>query len=216
MCSSDLGLYGDVILELDWSVGELVRVLKEKGIYHNTLFIFTSDNGPVLRAGGSSGPLRGQKAQTWEGGQRVPAVITWPDYIPPNSVSDDVVTTLDLLPTFASIAGSKLPDQAMLDGRDVTELLIKPNQYKLEKVPFYYYGRTGQLEAVRLGDWKLHLSKNSGWNAQKKGPFPVSLFDLKSDIGELNDLSAKYPDKVRELTDTILAFDEKLEALHLQ
>ena len=102
---SDLGIYGDVIMELDWSAGEIVKTLKEEGIYENTIFIFTSDNGP---AAGSALPLRGRKAQTWEGGQRVPGIISWPGTIPAGIVSDQFVSTMDLFPTLAKISGSKI------------------------------------------------------------------------------------------------------------
>lgn len=207
--ASSAGLYGDVIMELDWSLGEIVKTLKEEGIYENTVIIFTSDNGPVERAGGSSGGLRGQKAQTWEGGQRVPGIITWPNKIPQGKVSNEVLTTLDIFPTLAHIAGVDLPEDLTLDGRNIIELLRNPDGSELTDQPFYYYARNGELEAVRLGDWKLNIFKSIGWDQSKNGEFPVSLFNLRKDVGETQNLADKYPAKVRIMTKLISDFDKE-------
>ena len=204
---SEKGLYGDVIMELDWSVGEIVKTLKEEGIYDHTLFIFTSDNGPRV---GSAKPLRGLKAETWEGGQRVPCIMAWPDVIPAGKTSNELVSTLDLYPTFAEITGSELPDDLSLDGTDISELLQNPESTRLQERSFYFYARNGEPEAVRLGKWKLHIKKSIGWDAGKEGIFPVSLYNLQEDIGEHNNVADQHPDIVRQLTQLITAFDEEL------
>lgn len=206
---SEQGLYGDVIMELDWSLGEIVRTLKEEGIYDNTIIFFASDNGPVRSVGGSAGPLKGQKAQTWEGGQRVPAILTWPAKIPPNQVDGEMVTTMDLFPTFAGIVNYPTPTTLELDGWNVLDLLRNPNG-ELPERPFLYYGRNGDLEAIRLGDWKLHVAKAIGWD-KTNGVFPVSLYNLKDDIGEVHNLSEQYPDKVRELRELMIEIDKQIQ-----
>ncbi|MFK5974609.1 MAG: sulfatase [Flavobacteriaceae bacterium] len=198
---SELGLYGDVIMELDWSVGEIVSTLKEEGIYDNTIFIFTSDNGPDL---GSALPLRGKKAQTWEGGQRVPGIIMWKDKIPSKSSSDEMVNTMDLMPTLAAITQANIPEGIILDGMDITPLLMRPETTKLPERSFFYFARNGDLEAVRLGKWKLHLKKSSGWNAEIQGEFLIALYDLENDIGETTNIAELYPDIVEKLEKRIL------------
>lgn len=206
---SQLGLYGDVIMELDWSVGEIVKALKEEGLYENTLFVFTSDNGPAL---GSASPLRGKKGQTWEGGQRVPAIAVWPKVIPAGKTSDEIVSSLDLYPTIARFAGTALPTNTILDGRDISRLLSSPDSTKLPDHPFYYYARDGQPEAVRLGRWKLHLKKVVGGRDPKnQGDFPISLYDLQNDIGEQHNVAQQHPAIVKKLAALIKEFDARLE-----
>ncbi len=200
---SEQGLFGDVIMELDWSAGEIVNCLKEEGIYENTIFIFTSDNGP---AAGSALPLRGRKAQTWEGGQREPGIIIWPKNIPAGVVSSQFVTTMDLMPTLAKISGSKIPENIQMDGMDISELWKNPEKTILNDRPFFYWSRDGEIEAVRLGDWKLHIMKTRGWNKNQQGEFPVSLYNLKEDISEKNNLAEQNQEKVDELTKLILSF----------
>jgi len=204
---SALGLYGDVIMELDWSVGELVKTLKAEGIYDNTLIVFTSDNGPHK---GSAFPLRGQKAQTWEGGQRVPGIISWPDRIPKAIVSDQVVSTLDIFPTLAHISGATINDSLPMDGLNISELLENPSS-KIAERPFYYYGRNGDLEAIRLGKWKLHIKKSIGWNTSEKGDFSLALYNLETDISETKNVVSQYPDVVTSLEKRLLDFDENMD-----
>ena len=195
---SKKGLYGDVIMELDWSAGEIINTLKEEGIFDNTIFIFTSDNGPEL---GSAYPLRGRKAQTWEGGQRVPAIISWPDKIPEGVVSDEMISTLDLFPTLAKLSGASISN--VMDGKDISSFLMRADEMKLTERPFYYYARNGKLEAARLGKWKLHIAKSSGWNSEKKGHFPISLFNLENDPSEMSNVADQYP-KIVEKIETIM------------
>lgn len=204
---SKLGLYGDVIMELDWSAGEIVKVLKEEGIYDNTIFIFTSDNGPRV---GSAKPLRGLKAETWEGGQRVPGIVTWPSKIPAGVVNHEVVSTLDLFPTLTKISGANIPDGLAMDGLDIYNLLLNPNATELEERPFYFYARNGKPEAVRTGQWKLHINKTIGWNNNQQGEFQIALYNLDNDIGEQNNLADQFPDIVIKLNKLIFEFDRKL------
>jgi arylsulfatase A len=204
---SEKGLYGDVIMELDWSVGEIIKVLKEEGKYENTIFVFTSDNGPQI---GSAKPLRGKKAQTWDGGQRVPGIITWPAQIPSGNTCDEMVTTMDLFPTLMGMAKVKAPENLTFDGINILELLKNPQSTNLPDRPLYFYARNGKPEAVRLGKWKLHITKTNGWNKDIDGEFPVSLYDLDADVNEQKNVADQYPDIVKKLTSSISEFDEQL------
>jgi len=171
--SSLRGLYGDVIQELDQSMGTLIEALKENGLYENTIIIFTSDNGPVTRLlnGGSAGPLRGSKATTWEGGMRVPAIISWPGRIPAGISCTQPVSTLDLLPTLLALGGGELPEGHVGDGRDIRKILFKPEKDAGLPFELLYYSRDGKLEAFRQGKWKMHISKR-GWQTDAHGEFP--------------------------------------------
>ncbi|MDX1284860.1 MAG: sulfatase [Draconibacterium sp.] len=195
---SELGIYGDVIMELDWSMGEIIKTLKEEGIYENTMVVFTSDNGPSK---GSALPLRGKKATTWEGGQRVPGIISWPDRIPAKKVCNELVNTMDLFPTFEKIIQAENSGQVEFDGIDISELLENPESTSLAERPFYYYSRDGKCEAIRLGKWKLHIDKTRGWNSEEE--FPISLYNLENDISEQNNLAEKYPEIVKKLENLI-------------
>ena len=205
---SQNGLYGDVIMELDWSAGEIIKALKEEGIYENTIFIFTSDNGP---AKGSAKPLRGKKAQTWEGGQRVPGIFAWPSKIPNGKVTDEFVSTLDLFPTLAKISSSKSPSELQMDRIDISTFLFAPETNKLPERPFFFYARNGELEAVRLGKWKLHLKKSIGWNEKSEGKFQVALYNLDQDIAEKDNMANQYSETVAKLTALAKGFDEELK-----
>jgi arylsulfatase A-like enzyme len=204
---SELGIYGDVIMELDWSAGEIIKTLKEERIFDNTIFVFTSDNGPRV---GSAKPLRGKKAETWDGGQRVPAIITWPNKIPKGVVSDALITSLDLFPTIAQISQAPLSDSHILDGHDISNFLENPSDGRIEQ-PFYFFSRDGILEAMRLGKWKLHVSKGRGWNKKTNGDFPVSLYNLESDIGEQDNVATQYPEVVEKLKQQLQDFNNSLE-----
>ncbi len=203
---SELGLYGDVIMELDWSMGEIVEALKKEGIYENTVIVFTSDNGPHV---GSAVPLRGKKATTWEGGQRVPGIISWPEKIPGGSVCDELVSTMDLFPTFVKMINASVPDGLEFDGIDISELLQKPNDKKLPERPFFYYSRNGKCEAIRLGKWKLHIDKIIGWNGKEE--FPVSLYNLETDISENENLAANNREIVDKLKSMLIEFDKSID-----
>jgi arylsulfatase A len=208
--SSALGLYGDVIQEIDWSVGEILATLEETGLVESTLVLFTSDNGPVLMENsGSAGPLRGRKATTWEGGQRVPCLVSWPGTIPEGKICKALTTTMDLVPTFIKLAGGEIPEDHTFDGYDIQTLLMNPLTAETAYEAFYYYSRDGKPEAVRSGKWKLHIEKSRGWDTAL-GPFPVSLYDLSRDIGESNNLADENPQIVERLTRKIREFDEQL------
>jgi len=151
------GLYGDVIEELDDSVGEILATLKRHNLNERTLVIFASDNGPFLSYGehaGSAGPLREGKLTTFEGGVRVPCLMRWPGRIPAGRVCDELASTLDLYPTLAGLIGAKLPDRK-IDGQDIAPLLLGQPNAKPREVFYYYSG--DELHAVRWRDWKLHL-----------------------------------------------------------
>ncbi len=209
---SGLGLYGDVILELDWSVGQIRKAITEQGLEDNTLIIFTSDNGPWLSYGnhaGSAGPLREGKATTWEGGQREPFIACWPGKIPANRVCEEFCTTMDILPTLAKLAAAELPPNK-IDGFDIAPLLMARENAKSPYEAFYYYWNNG-LDGIRVGDWKLHfphsypsLSGTPGKDGlpggysteQVKG---IELYNLRDDIGEKQNVAAKHPDIVKKL-----------------
>ncbi len=155
--SSQRGLYGDVVQELDWSVGEIMAALRKHGIDERTLVVFTSDNGPFLSYGehaGSAGPLREGKLTTFGGGVNVPCVMRWPGHVPAARVTDELVSTMDLFASFARLAGAPLPTEK-IDGTDLTPLLLGKKGARGRDVFWFYSGE--ELQAVRMGDWKLHL-----------------------------------------------------------
>jgi len=210
---TERSLYGDVVTEIDWSVGEITAALKEFGIYDNTLVIFTSDNGPWLvygDHGGSAGPLREGKGTTFEGGMREPCVMRWPAKMPAGRVCDEVVGTIDFMPTFAAISGGTVPQDRIIDGKDITALLEDRPDAKSPHEAFYYYSRN-ELQAVRTDRWKLHFPHKyragEGRNPSHGIPVPyihpeieLSLFDLDNDIGETTNVAEQYPEIVSRLT----------------
>jgi len=205
------GLYGDVIMEIDWSVGQILDALKRHGLDDNTLVVFTSDNGPWLLYGnhaGSALPLREGKTTTFDGGLREPCIMRWPGRIPAGSVCHELAATMDLLPTFSKLAGAELPRDRIIDGRDIWPLMSGRTGVKTpHEAYFYYWGK--HLQAVRSGQWKLHLAHEydhpdpKGHDGQPgkyaKREIGVALFDLENDIGESNDVAAQHPDVVARL-----------------
>ncbi len=189
------GTYGDTIEEIDWSTGQILETLRELGIDNDTLVVFTSDNG-ASGLGGSNLPLRGEKGSTWEGGMRVSCVVRWPGKIPAGSVCDELATTMDILPTLASLAGGNQPNDRVVDGKNIWPLLsaqpgaASPHEY------FFYYHK-GTLEAVRSGKWKLHLT-NSRAAAGSAEAFPA-LYDLSSDVGESTNVAEHNTEVVARL-----------------
>jgi len=206
------GMVGDVIECLDWSCGEIVKTLRRLGIEKRTIVLFTSDNGP---APGSAGPLRGRKGSTWEGGMREPCIVWGPGRIPAGNVCREVATIMDLLPTFAGLAGAKVPDDRVIDGHDVWPLMAGQAGAKTPYDAFFYYSANGNIEAVRQGDWKYR--KSTRRPRRKKGdtkppPEPkAELYNLKQDIGEKTNLIEKHPDIAKRLAALMTAFDEDLE-----
>jgi arylsulfatase A len=218
---SEEGLYGDVVMELDWSLGQILETLDELGIADNTLVAFASDNGPWLAYGdnaGSAGPFREGKWTTFEGGLRVPGIMRWPERIKRNTVSQEVVTVMDLFPTIAAVTGAALPEWP-IDGRNILPIL-EGSARSSEAVPFYFYAGV-ELQAVRSGRWKLHLPHSyetvllpgvDGNPGETAWPdLPLSLFDLEADPGETTNLAAQYPQMVGQLMNSAALFDADLK-----
>ncbi|MFA6126911.1 MAG: sulfatase [Bacteroidales bacterium] len=209
---SKQGRFGDVMMEVDWSVGEIMKTLDDLGLTDNTLVIFTSDNGPWLNFGahaGNTAGLREGKGVSFEGGQRVPCIMRWPDVIPAGTVTGQLASTIDLFPTFASITGTSMPIH-MIDGVDISPILR--GDFECEpRQDFYYYYNRNSLEAVRSGNWKLVMPhpyrsyigvmpRDDG----KPGPYAsgisdTCLYDLRRDPGERYDVKAIYPEIVKTL-----------------
>ncbi len=210
---SDRGIFGDVLTELDWSVGQIMKELKDQGLDENTIVIFTSDNGPWLNYGdhaGSSGGFREGKGTSFEGGQRVPAIIRWPGVVPAGRVSNKLLSNIDILPTLVKLTGAKLPKEK-IDGIDFTDLL-RGDDTKTPRENFLYYYRKNSLEAVRKDNWKLvfaHPGRTYEGSLPGKdgqpGPapenhdFPVALYNLARDPGERYDVFTQNPEIVAEL-----------------
>ncbi|MHC4528316.1 MAG: sulfatase family protein, partial [Planctomycetota bacterium] len=193
---SKRGLYGDVIMELDWSVGEILKTLKQLGIDEKTLVVFTSDNGPWLSKGdhgGSAKPLRDGKFATYEGGMREPCIMRWPGRIPAGMVCREMATTMDFLPTFAKLAGAKAPTDRIIDGKDIYPLMTDPKA-KTPYEEFYYYFEQ-RLGGVRSGKWKLIVE-----HKRHGKTIPAGLYNLEDDISEQHDISAEHPDIVARLS----------------
>lgn len=187
-------LFRQAINEIDWSVGKILDTLKEEGLDENTLVIFTSDNGPAI---GSAGPLRGRKGSTFEGGMREATVIRWPGKIPAGKTNPELITAMDLLPTFANLAGAKMPSDRVIDGKDVWSVLTGKDKSPHEA---FFYHRANNLQAVRSGKWKLHLNKGKA----------SQLYDLDQDIGEQKNMIKSYPDVVKRLQSHVQKFNADL------
>ncbi len=187
-------LFRQAISEIDWSVGQILATLKEHELDKNTFVIFTSDNGPAI---GKATPLRGRKGSTFEGGMREATVIRWPGKISAGTTSDVIVTAMDLLPTFARLAGATLPTDRVIDGKDVWPVFAGSGRSPHEA---FFYHRQNQLQAVRAGSWKLHL----------KAGKPTSLFDLSQDIGESSNVLPQHPDVAQKLLGHVRRFEAEL------
>lgn len=208
--SSEKGIYGDIMQEIDWSMGEIMNALNNKNIADNTVIIFTSDNGQQAKKnGGSAGPLRGSKATTWEGGMRVPGIISWPARIPKDKTCSIPVTTMDILPTLTMITKGNIPENADIKGRDISHILLNPEKEYYEPFELVYYARDGKPEAIRQGEWKLHIRKSRGW-VESDGKFKTCLYNLNEDIGETKNLAKQYPGLVNKLTKRIQEIDTQL------
>lgn len=200
--TSERGLYGDVIQEIDWSVGQILDKLEEKGVLENTLIIFSSDNGPWLVMedhGGSAGALREGKQYTFEGGVRVPTVAMWKGEIEAGQVYEDMATQMDWFPTISAIVGAELPQDREIDGKDLSAVLFENG--KREGGKFIYY-MLDDLRAYQEGDWKLKLPYEGflGNRGMKKvDPHETLLFNLKNDPGETTNLAEENPEKVAQM-----------------
>ena len=210
---SGTGLFGDVMTEVDWSVGRVLQTLQDVDVDQNTLVIFTSDNGPWLSYGthaGSAKPFREGKGTSFEGGFRVPAIMRWPGRIPAGTTCKELASTIDILPTFARLIGADLPDRK-IDGQDIGPLLFDAEGARSPHDYFYYYYPNGQLQAVRNRRWKLHFphsyrtlngrcGRSDGMPvAYDESHIELALYDLEHDPGETTNVSSENPDIVREL-----------------
>jgi arylsulfatase A-like enzyme len=219
---SGAGLFGDVMMEVDWSVGEIMKVLRKNDLHENTLFIFTSDNGPWLNYGdhaGSAAPLREGKGTMFDGGCREPTLAWWPGTIPANSECKEPAMTIDLLPTIAKLIDADLPKHR-IDGKDISALLTDDAKSPHEAY-YFYYGN--QLQAVRQGKWKLHFPHGYRTMAGKPGgtggiptnysqaKIGLSLFDLHSDISESKNVKDKFPKITNRLKSLGEKFNKELQ-----
>ncbi|MGM0545401.1 MAG: sulfatase family protein [Bacteroidota bacterium] len=209
---SDFGLYGDVIEEIDWSTGQVMDALEEAGVKDNTLVVFLSDNGPWLQKGKDGGlatPLRNGKGTSWEGGHRVPAIMSLPGEIPENSTIKEMATVMDLFPTLAHLTGADTPEDRVIDGKNIWPLLTGESEETPHEVYFYY--RLKKLQAVRIGDWKLHLEgkrrdyNNVNYDYSKDFVFEQDeeLYNLAEDVGEQRNLAKDYPEIVEKLKNAV-------------
>jgi arylsulfatase A-like enzyme len=194
------GLYGDVLLEIDWSAGQILKTLRDARLAENTLVFFSSDNGPWLskkEAGGSAGLLREGKGSTWEGGIREPFIAWWPGTIRPGVVSLEVATTMDFFATGLSLAGVPLPDDRTIDGRDLLPVLR--GQSSRPTVPLFFYIDT-DLTAVRKGPWKMHLQTQSEFDYKhRKTHKPPLLYNVEEDPSESDEVARQHPDVIADL-----------------
>jgi arylsulfatase A-like enzyme len=219
---SGAGLFGDVMMEVDWSVGEIMKVLRKNELHENTLFIFTSDNGPWLNYGdhaGSASPLREGKGTMFDGGCREPTLAWWPGTIPANSECKEPAMTIDLLPTIAKLIDADSPKHR-IDGKDISALLTGDAKSPHEAY-YFYYGN--QLQAVRQGKWKLHFPHGYRTMAGKPGgtggiptnysqaKIGLSLFDLHSDISESKNVKDKFPKITNRLKSLGEKFNKELQ-----
>jgi arylsulfatase A len=213
--SSEQGIFGDVVQELDANVGRVVQKIDELGLKEKTLIVFSSDNGPWTSFGnhaGSSGGLREAKGTCWEGGVRVPCVMRWPGKIPAGTICEEPLMTIDLFPTIAKLIGAELPSHS-IDGMDVWPLLAGVPDAKSPQEAYYFYFQRGEMQAMRSGKWKLifphkyrTLSGRPGGENGLPAKFDfveagLELYDLQTDPGETTDVAKDHPGKVNQLTE---------------
>ena len=212
---SGAGLFGDVVMELDWSVGQILATLKETGVDDNTLVVFTADNGPWLSYGdhaGSALPLREGKGTTWDGGVREPTIARWPGRIPAGTVCREPAMTIDLLPTIAHLIGAELPSR-QIDGKNIWPLFSGEENATSPHDAYFFYYHKSELQAMRAGRWKLHFphryrtlqGRAGGTNGRpvkySQEDTGLELYDLSADIGETVNVAARHPDVIRRLTE---------------
>lgn len=197
------GAWGDAVEEIDWSTGQILDALQTQHLDRHTLVLWTNDNGAPRRnpPQGSNAPLKGWGYDVSEGAMRVPLIARWPDHVPAGATCTEVVTLMDLLPTLATLAGAKLMDDRVIDGRDIGPLLLGAPEAKSPHQAFFYYFRD-QLQAVRSGKWKLYLplevARQNG--LPDRTPRPARLYDLANDLAETHDRAADHPEIVARLT----------------
>ena len=206
---SERGAYGDVIEEIDFHTGRLLKRLRQSGCHKNTMVVFTSDNGPWLEKkekGGSAAPLRGGKFSTYEGGVRMPCLMWWPGKWASGQVCDQMISTLDFMPTFARYAGAKLPPETELDGFDVSATLENTDVSVDRK--YLYYTKARKLSGVRWSQWKY--LRHGGLNGQNPNS-PPELYDLSEDISEQNNLLNSNPKIVEQLEQVIQRYENSVK-----
>jgi len=219
---SEQGLYGDAIMEIDWSVGQIIGALDKNGISENTIVLFSSDNGPWLTYGnhaGSTGGLREGKGSTFDGGQKVPFLVRMPGRIPAGKVNDQMLTALDILPTILHITNSSMPKIKPVDGQNVwNNMRGKSKDHKA-----FFFVKGDEVQAVRDGKWKLHLPHKyrivlsegkdgiPGKQDNYGGEIELSLFNVDKDPNETKNLASKYPKVVAQLKTLIADFDTDLK-----
>ncbi|MEO9891398.1 sulfatase [Aurantibacter sp.] len=208
---SKRGLYGDVIEEIDYGVGEILKTLKEEGLEENTIVVFTSDNGPWLPFklhGGSAGLLRAGKGSTWEGGMREPAIFWAPGRIKPDVISE-IGSTMDLFTTFSNLAGAELPKDRILDSHDLGPVLFQQKESTRKSIIYY---RGNEIYAVRLGDFKAHYITQGvyGQFGKREEHNPPILYNLSHDPGEQFNISDKHPEVLKEIKSLVDAHKAKL------
>lgn len=204
------GDYGACVMAIDWSTQVIVDALIQNNVYENTLIIFTSDNGSRNDFGESNGTLRGKKGETWEGGQRVPFMVHWKGTVEPG-VSKELITSLDLYPSLAAIAGAEIPKDRIIDGMDLSDCMLGKTKKSARKEFFYFNRNT--LEAARVGDWKLHVAKPEPipekWDISKPqaqcsaGIEVKELYNLRNDSSEQKNLYEEHPEIVQEIMERI-------------
>lgn len=210
---SSRGLYGDVVEEIDWSVGEILREIKAQGLDENTLVVFTSDNGPWLvmdEEGGSAGLLREGKGSTFEGGMREPAIFRWPGKIDAGTTQQAIATSMDLFPTALALAGGTLETDRVYDGQNILPILTGESDEGHEIV-YYYWGR--EVYAIRKGPWKAHFKTHVPYRRQPHvTQDPPLLYHLEHDPSEQYDLAAENPDIIADLLAEVEKHTSSIEA----
>ena len=209
------GLFGDVVEEVDWSVGQILGAIKKAGLDDDTFVFFCSDNGPWLCYGdnaGSAYPLREGKGTSWDGGVREPTLMRWPGHIPAGKSCDEPLMTIDIFPTVARLIGGKLPDHK-IDGLDITDVITGKTAKSPHEVLYFYYGQNN-LEALRSGKWKLELPRGyqslngrPGGHGGKRVPYETlkigapELYDLDTDPGQKHNVADQFPDVLEKMLD---------------
>lgn len=215
--TSRRGLYGDVIEEIDWSVGQVLETLRKEKLAENTFVFFTSDNGPWLiydAHGGSAGLLREGKGSTWDGGQRVPGIAWWPGKIAAGKVEMSIASTLDLFPTITKLAGVELAKDRDYDGVDMAPLLFGKGKGNRD---FFAYYRDVEVYAARLGNYKAHFSTKSAYGTDPVvKPEVPELYDLGVDPGEQYNIAAKHPEVIEQIRQRMKAHEATIKPVENQ
>ena len=212
--TSRRGLYGDAMEEIDWSVGQVMDTLRDTGLAENTLVWFCSDNGPWLvfdTHGGSAGLLREGKGTTWEGGMREPTLAWWPKHIPAGTVNMELGSTMDIYTTCLKLAGAKVPEDRVVDGVDLSPVLLGKGPSPRDAVFFY---RGYRLMAVRMGPWKAHFNTQGSYGSeprQAKKHDPPLLYHLGHDPGEQYPVQNEYPNVLEQIRKLVEQHQEKMD-----